>query len=149
GFKLFMKTLDGGRISIGAMALGLAQGAFERSVKYAQERETFGKRIAEHQAIGFKLADMAVEIEAARHLVYHAARLKDAGRPFASWAAMAKLCGSEVATRVTSNAIQVHGGYGYSTEYEVERFWRDAKLCTIGEGTSEIQRLVISRNLIR
>ncbi len=149
GFKLFMKTLDGGRISIGAMALGLAQGAYERALKYAQERETFGKPIAEHQAIGFKLADMAVEIAAARHLVYHAARLKDAGRPFGSEAAMAKLFASEVAMRVTSNAIQVHGGYGYSTEYEVERFWRDAKLCTIGEGTSEIQRLVISRNLTR
>lgn len=149
GFKLFMKTLDGGRISIAAMALGLAQGAYERSVKYAKERTTFGKRIADHQAIGFKLADMAVEIEAARHLVYNAARLKDAGRPFGAEAAMAKLYASEVAMRVTSNAIQVHGGYGYSTEYEVERFWRDAKLCTIGEGTSEIQRLVISRNLLR
>jgi len=149
GFKLFMKTLDGGRISIAAMALGLAQGAYERSVKYARERETFGKRIADHQAVGFKLADMAVEIEAARHLVYHAARLKDAGRPFGQPAAIAKLYASEVAMRVTSNAIQVHGGYGYSTEYEVERFWRDAKLCTIGEGTSEIQRLVISRNIVR
>ncbi|MFG0318590.1 MAG: acyl-CoA dehydrogenase family protein, partial [Planctomycetota bacterium JB042] len=113
GFKLFMKTLDGGRISIGAMALGLAQGAYERALKYAQERETFGKPIAEHQAIGFKLADMAVEIAAARHLVYHAARLKDAGRPFGSEAAMAKLYASEVAMRVTSNAIQVPGWYGY------------------------------------
>ena len=149
GFKVFMKTLDGGRISIAAMALGLAQGAYERAVKYSKERETFGKRIADHQAVGFKLADMAVEIEAARHLVYHAARLKDAGRPFGPQAAMAKLYASEVAMRVTSNAIQVHGGYGYSTEYEVERFWRDAKLCTIGEGTSEIQRLVISRQIVK
>ncbi len=149
GFKLFMKTLDGGRISIGSMALGLAQGAFERSVKYARERTTFGRRIGEHQAIAFKLADMATQIAAARHLVYHAARLKDAGRPFGNEAAMAKLVASEVAMKVTYDAIQVHGGYGYAVEYEVERFWRDAKLCTIGEGTSEVQRLVISRTLMK
>lgn len=149
GFKTFMKTLDGGRISIGAMALGLAQGAYERSVKYAKERTTFGKRIGDHQAIGFKIADMAVQIDAARHLVYYAARLKDAGRPFGKEAAMAKLYASEVAMRVTYDAIQVHGGYGFATEYEVERMWRDAKLCTIGEGTSEVQRLVISRQILK
>jgi len=148
GFKLFMKTLDGGRISIGAMALGLAQGAYERALKYATERKTFGKPIGHHQAIGFKLADMAVQIEAARHLVYHSARLKDAGLPFAKQSAMAKLFASEVAMKVTYDAIQVLGGYGYATEYEVERFWRDAKLTTIGEGTSEIQRLVISRQIL-
>ncbi|MBK6941391.1 MAG: acyl-CoA dehydrogenase [Planctomycetes bacterium] len=149
GFKTFMKTLDGGRISIGAMALGLAQGAYERAKKYAKERVTFGKRIADHQAIAFKLADMAVGIQCARHLVYHSARLKDAGRPFGFESAMAKLHASEVAMKVTYDAIQVLGGYGYSTEYEVERFWRDAKLCTIGEGTSEVQRLVISRQILK
>lgn len=148
GFKLFMKTLDGGRISIGAMALGLAQGAYERALRYARERETFGRKIGEHQAIGFKLADAATQIAAARHLVYHAARLKDLGRPFSTEASMAKLYASEVAMRVTFDAIQIHGGYGYSKEYEVERFWRDAKLTTIGEGTSEIQRLVISRRIL-
>ncbi|MFH0943936.1 MAG: acyl-CoA dehydrogenase [Planctomycetota bacterium] len=148
GFKLFMKTLDGGRISIGAMALGLAQGAFDRAVKYATERVTFGKPIGHHQAIGFKLADMDVQIEAARHLVYNAARLKDAGLPYGREAAMAKLHASETAMKVTYDAIQVLGGYGYATEYEVERMWRDAKLCTIGEGTSEIQRLVIARILL-
>jgi alkylation response protein AidB-like acyl-CoA dehydrogenase len=149
GFKLFMETLDGGRISIGAMALGLAQGAFERSVKYAKERETFGKKIGEHQAIAFKLADMKVTIDAARHLVYHAARLKDAGRPYGQAGGIAKLYASEIAMKVTFDAIQVHGGYGYSTEYEVERMWRDAKLCTIGEGTSEVQRLVVSRQVLK
>lgn len=149
GFKFFMQTLDGGRISIGAMALGLAQGAYERSVKYARDRETFGKKIGEHQAIAFKIADMAVSIDAARHLVYHAARLKQAHRPFGKEAAIAKLFASEIAMKVTYDAIQVHGGYGFSTEYEVERMWRDAKLCTIGEGTSEVQRLVISRQVLR
>ncbi len=149
GFPIFMKTLDGGRISIGSMALGLAQGAYERAVRFAKERVTFGKPIAHHQAIAFKLADMAVQIEAARHLVYNAARLKDAGRPYSTEAAMAKLFASEVAMKVTYEAIQVLGGYGYTTEYEVERFWRDAKLTTIGEGTSEIQRLVISRTILQ
>ncbi|MBI4879730.1 MAG: acyl-CoA dehydrogenase [Planctomycetes bacterium] len=149
GFRIFMKTLDGGRISIGSMALGLAQGAYERAVRFAKERVTFGKPIAHHQAISFKLADMAVQIEAARHLVYNAARLKDAGRPYSTEAAMAKLFASEVAMKVTYDAIQVLGGYGYTTEYEVERFWRDAKLTTIGEGTSEIQRLVISRAIVQ
>jgi alkylation response protein AidB-like acyl-CoA dehydrogenase len=149
GFKYFMKTLDRGRIIIGAMALGLAEGALERSLKYSQERKTFGKEIASHQAIAFKLADMATQIEAARHLVYDAARKKDAGRPFARSAAMAKLFASEMAMRVTSDAIQIHGGYGFTREYHVERMYRDAKLCTIGEGTSEIQRLVISRSLLQ
>jgi alkylation response protein AidB-like acyl-CoA dehydrogenase len=149
GFKYFMKTLDRGRIIIGAMALGLAEGALERSLRYAKERKTFGKEIAAHQAIAFKLADMATQIEAARHLIHTAARRKDAGLPFTREAAMAKLFASEMAMRVTSDAIQIHGGYGYTREYHVERMYRDAKLCTIGEGTSEIQRIVISRSLIQ
>ena len=149
GFKTFMKTLDGGRISIGALALGLAQGAYDCALKYSDERKTFGKQLHEHQAISFKLADMATEIEAARHLIYHAARLKDAGVAYGKQAAMAKLFSSEVAMRATYQAIQIYGGYGFSREYPVERMWRDAKLCTIGEGTSEIQRLVIYRNILR
>ncbi len=149
GFKYFMKTLDRGRIVIGAMALGLAQGAFERSLKYSTERRTFDKPLFKHQAIAFKLADMATQIAAARHLVYHAARLKDRGQPFHREAAQAKLFSSEMAMKVTSDAIQVHGGYGFVREYHVERMYRDAKLCTIGEGTSEIQRMVISRDLIK
>ena len=148
GFKTFMKTLEGGRISIGALGLGIAQGAYDCALKYAQEREAFGKPLAKQQAVAFKLANMAVEIAAARHLVYHAARLKDAGQPFGSEASMAKLYSSEVAMRVTYDAIQVYGGYGYSREYPVERMWRDAKLCTIGEGTSEIQRMIISRAIL-
>ena len=149
GFKTFMKTLDGGRISIGALALGIAQGAYDCALRYSHERKTFGKPLHEHQAISFKLADMATQIEAARHLVYHAARLKDAGQPYGKQAAMAKLFASEVSMRVTYDAIQVYGGYGFSREYPVERMWRDAKLCTIGEGTSEIQRLVIYRHVLR
>lgn len=149
GFKTFMKTLEGGRISIGALALGIAQGAYEESVKYAKERVAFGKTLADLQAVQFKLANMATEIAGARHMVYHAARLKDAGQDFGTAAAMAKLYASEVSMRVTYDAIQVLGGYGYSREYPVERMWRDAKLCTIGEGTSEIQRLIISRDVIR
>jgi len=149
GFKTFMRTLEGGRISIGALGLGLAQGAYECALQYSQEREAFGKPLARQQAVAFKLADMAVEIAAARHLVYHAARLKDAGQPFGTEASMAKLYASEVAMRVTYDAIQVYGGYGYSREYPVERMWRDAKLCTIGEGTSEIQRLIISRAILK
>jgi alkylation response protein AidB-like acyl-CoA dehydrogenase len=148
GFKTFMKTLEGGRISIGALGLGIAQGAYDCALKYAQEREAFGKPLAKQQAVAFKLANMAVEIEAARHLVYHAARLKDAGQAFGTAASMAKLYSSEVAMRVTYDAIQVYGGYGYSREYPVERMWRDAKLCTIGEGTSEVQRLIISRAIL-
>jgi len=148
GFKYFMMTLDRGRIVIGAMALGLAVGAYQRAVRFAQERKAFGKPIARHQAIGFKLADMATQIQASRHLVYHAAHLKDAGKPFHKEAAMGKLFASETAMKVTFDAIQVLGGYGFTREYHVERAWRDAKLCTIGEGTSEIQRLVISRAIL-
>ena len=143
-----MKTLEGGRISIGALGLGIAQGAYDCALKYSQEREAFGKPLARLQAVGFKLANMAVEIAAARHLVYHAARLKDAGQPFGTEASMAKLYSSEVAMRVTYDAIQIYGGYGYSREYPVERMWRDAKLCTIGEGTSEVQRIIISRAVL-
>ncbi|MBM3985921.1 MAG: acyl-CoA dehydrogenase [Planctomycetes bacterium] len=149
GFPNFMKTLDGGRIGIGALAVGLAQGAFERSVRFAQERVAFGKPIAEQQAIAFKLADMAVAVETSRLLVQRAAALRDAGRPYAREASMAKLHASEAAMRVTYDAIQVHGGYGFTCEYHVERMYRDAKLCTIGEGTSEIQRIVISRDILK
>jgi len=144
-----MKTLDGGRISIGALGLGIAQGAYDEALRYSQEREAFGGKLSELQAVQFKLADMALQIEAARHLVYHAARLKDADLPYSKEAAMAKLHASEVAMRVSYDAIQVHGGYGYSREYPVERMWRDAKLCTIGEGTSEIQRMIIARNVLK
>jgi len=149
GFKTFMKTLDGGRISIGALSLGIAIGAFECSLKYAQQREAFGAPLSELQAVQFKLANMALDIEAARHLVYHAARLKDAGQRYSKEAAMGKLFASECAMRVTYDAIQIYGGMGYSREYPVERMWRDAKLCVIGEGTSEIQRLVIARSILR
>lgn len=149
GFSTFMKTLDGGRISIGALSLGLAEGAYECALKYAQEREAFGKPLSGQQAVQFKLADMALQIEASRHLVYHAARLKDAGLPYTKEGSMAKLHASEVAMKVTYDAIQIFGGYGYSREYPVERMWRDAKLCVIGEGTSEIQRIVIARQVLR
>lgn len=148
GWKYFMEILDAGRIGIGAMALGLAEGAYDKALDYARERKTFGKVIGAHQGVAFMLADMKTEIEAARHLIYHAARLKDAGKPFALDAAMAKLFSSEMAMRVCRNAIQVLGGYGYMTEYGVERYMRDAKLCEIGEGTSEIQRLVISKHIL-
>jgi Acyl-CoA dehydrogenases len=148
GDRLFLATLDGGRIGIGAMALGLAQAAYEAASAYAREREQFGKPIAMHQGVNFMIADMATEIEAARMMVYRAAWLKDCGRPFTTEAAMAKLYASEVAQRVTNDAIQVHGGYGYITEYKVERYLRDAKLTEIGEGTSQIQRMVIARNLL-
>ena len=149
GFKTFMKTLEGGRISIGALSLGIAQGAYEEAARYATEREAFGKHLSDLQAVQFKLATMATEIEAARHLVYHAARLKDAGQPFGRAASIAKLHASETSMKVTYDAIQVFGGYGFSREYPVERMWRDAKLCVIGEGTSEIQRLIIGRDVIR
>jgi butyryl-CoA dehydrogenase len=148
GDKLFLRTLDGGRIGIGAMALGLAQAAFEASSAYAKTREQFGKPIAAFQGVAFMIADMATELDAARLLVYRAAWLKDQGKPFSTEASMAKLFASEVASRVTNAAIQVHGGYGYITEYKVERYLRDAKLTEIGEGTSQIQRLVIARNLL-
>jgi alkylation response protein AidB-like acyl-CoA dehydrogenase len=149
GFRQFMKTLDGGRISIGAMAVGLAQAAYEASVDYASQREQFGRPIAAFQAVQFKLANMATEIEAARRLVYGAARLKDAGVKMTKQSAMAKLYASEVSMRATNDAIQIFGGNGYSREYPVERYWRDAKLTEIGEGTSEIQRIVIAREVLK
>ncbi|MFI5370887.1 MAG: acyl-CoA dehydrogenase family protein [Candidatus Eisenbacteria bacterium] len=149
GFKAFMNTLTGGRISIGALALGLAQGAYEHSLRYSKERHQFGKPIAEFQAIQFMLADMATRIEAARLLVYQAAALKDAGRPFAKEASMAKLFASETGNWVTDKAIQIFGGMGYCRDVPVERMHRDAKLMEIGEGTSEIQRLVIAREILR
>jgi butyryl-CoA dehydrogenase len=149
GFKQFMITLDGGRISIGAMALGIAQGAFDKALKYAKEREQFGQPIANFQAIQWKLADMATQIEAARHLIYHASELKDKGKRFVKESAIAKLHASEVGRFVTYQAIQIFGGYGYMSEYPVERYLRDVKLCEIGEGTSEIQRIVIARELLR
>lgn len=148
GFKQFLTILDGGRISIGAMALGIAQGALDESIKYAKERQQFGQPIANFQAIQFMLSDMGTEIEAARHLVYHAARLEDEGKDYLKASAMAKLFASEVAMRATTKAIQIHGGYGYTRDYPVERMFRDAKLCEIGEGTSEIQRIVIARSLL-
>lgn len=148
GFPKFMGTLAGGRISIGALALGIAQGAYEKAVDYARQRKQFGKAIGEFQGVSFMLADMAMEIEAARHLIYHAARLRDAGRDFALAGSMGKLYASEVAMKTCTNAIQVLGGVGFTREYHVERMLRDAKLCEIGEGTSEIQRLVISRKIL-
>ncbi|MHC4840524.1 MAG: acyl-CoA dehydrogenase family protein [Planctomycetota bacterium] len=148
GFGRFMETLAGGRISIGAVGLGIAQGAYEVARDYAKQRKQFGKAIGQFQGVSFKIADMALEIEATRHLVYHAARLRDAGRDFAAAAAMAKLKASEVAMKVCTDAIQVLGGIGYTREYPVERMMRDAKLCEIGEGTSEVQRLVISRKIL-
>ncbi|MFL5542534.1 MAG: acyl-CoA dehydrogenase [Longimicrobiaceae bacterium] len=149
GFVNFMKTLDAGRIGIGALSLGIAEGAYEQARAYAVERRQFGQPIADFQGIQFMLADMATEIEAARHLVYHAAWLKEQGKPYTREASMAKLFASEAAMRITTKAVQVHGGYGYTTEYPVERMMRDAKICEIGEGTSEIQRLVIARHLLR
>ena len=148
GFKQAMKTLDGGRISIAALGLGMAQGAFEEAVRYSKIRQTFGKALSGHQGIQFKLADMGTEIEAARLLIYRAAGLKDAGLPYAKAASMAKLFSSEVACRVADEAVQILGGYGYIKDYPVEKYYRDVKLCTIGEGTSEIQRTVIARYLL-
>jgi alkylation response protein AidB-like acyl-CoA dehydrogenase len=149
GFKFAMTTLNGGRIGIAAQALGIAAGAYELALKYAQERTTFGKPIMHHQAISFKLADMATEIEAARLLVYRAARMKDLGLDYTTAAAMAKLFASDVAMRTTIEAVQIHGGYGYVKEYHVERLMRDAKITQIYEGTSEIQKLVISRAVLK
>jgi len=149
GFSNAMKTLDGGRISIGALGLGIAQGAYEESLRYAQDRKQFDHPIADFQAIQFMLADMALRIDAARMLVYRAAWSKDHGFPYKKEASMAKLYASETAMWVTTKAIQVHGGYGYISDYPVERMFRDAKLCEIGEGTSEIQRLVIARELLK
>ncbi|MCP3929728.1 MAG: acyl-CoA dehydrogenase [Bacteroidetes bacterium] len=149
GFKFAMQTLDGGRIGIAAQALGIAAGAYELSLAYSKEREAFGKPISKHQAISFKLADMATEIEAARLLVYRSAWLKDQGLDYSTASAMAKLFASETAMRVTTEAVQVHGGYGYVKEYHVERLMRDAKITQIYEGTSEVQRIVISRDVLR
>lgn len=148
GFGIAMQILDGGRIGIGAMALGIAQAAYDRARKYASERVQFGKPISNFQPIRFKLSDMATEIAAARLMVYHSAWLKDRGKAFMKYAAMAKLFASEVAMRTTNQAIQVHGGYGYLKDYPVERYYRDAKLTTIGEGTSEVQRLVIAKYIL-
>jgi len=147
GFKQFLVTLDGGRIGIGAMAVGIAQAAYERALKYSKERKQFGKSLSTFQAIQFKLADMALKVELARTMVYKAAWLKDQGRPFTKEAAMCKLYASEICMQVASEAVQIHGGYGYMKEYEVERYMRDAKLLEIGEGTSEIQRMVIARQI--
>ena len=149
GFKFAMQALAGGRIGIAAQALGIASGAFELAKKYSKEREAFGKPISRHQAISFKLADMATEIEAARLMVYKAARLKDQGLDYNQAASMAKLFASETAMKHTVEAVQIHGGYGYVKEYHVERLMRDAKITQIYEGTSEIQRLVISRNILK
>jgi len=148
GFKTFLKTLTGGRISIAALSVGTALGAYERALQYATERKAFGKEIHTFQAIGNKLADMATEIEAAKLLTFHAAWMKDQGLDIQKEAAMAKLFSSETAMRTTTEAIQIHGGYGYVKEYDVERYFRDAKILEIGEGTSEIQRLIISKNIV-
>lgn len=149
GFINFMKTLDAGRIGIAALSLGLAQGAFDTALRYVTQREQFGRKVFDFQQVQFRLADMATELEAARHLTYHAAWLKDQGQPFSREAAMAKLFASELAMKATLEAIQVMGGAGYTDEYPVERMARDAKICEIGEGTSEVQRLVIARHLLK
>ena len=147
GFRQMLSTLDNGRLAIAAMGLGGAQGAYDLALRYAKERKQFGQPISRFQAIAFKLAEMATEIEAARNLLYKACRLKDAGQPFSKHAAMAKLYCAEVMGRVVDQAVQIHGGYGLMKEYNVERFYRDYKLLTIGEGTSEIQKIVISRHI--
>lgn len=147
GFRQFLMTLDGGRIGIGAMAVGIAQAAFEKALAYSKERKQFGKTLSEFQAIQFKLADMAMNIDLARTMVYKAAWLKDQGKPYTKEASFCKLFASEMCTEVTNQAIQIHGGYGYMKEYHVERYLRDAKLLEIGEGTSEVQRMVIARQI--
>ena len=149
GFVDAMEILDGGRISIAALAVGIAQGAFESAVRYSQERQQFGKPIAEFQAIQFKLADMATRIDAARLMMYRAAWLKDNGRKTTKESSMAKLFASEISVNVCEEAIQIHGGYGYTKDYPPEKYWRDSKLCTIGEGTSEIQRIIIAREVLK
>ena len=148
GFQQFLNTLVGGRITIGALSLGNAQGAYNLALDYTKEREAFGKPIHKFQGVSFKLADMATSIEAAKHLVYHAAWLKDNNQPVTKEAAMAKLFASEMTMKICTEAIQIHGGYGYIKEYNVERFFRDAKILEIGEGTSEVQRIIISRNIL-
>jgi alkylation response protein AidB-like acyl-CoA dehydrogenase len=149
GFVNAMEILDGGRISIAALAVGIAQGAFESAVRYAKERQQFGKPISEFQAIQFKLATMATQIDAARLLMYRAASLKDQGKKTTKESSMAKLFASEISVEVCEEAIQIHGGYGYTKDYPAEKYWRDSKLCTIGEGTSEIQRIIIAREVLR
>lgn len=149
GFKQAMKILDGGRISIAALSLGIAKGAYEASVKYAKERHQFGKPISSFQGISFKLADMALKIEAAELLTRQAAQLKNEGKPCTKQAAMAKYYASEISVQISTDAVQVHGGYGYTKDFPVEKFYRDSKLCTIGEGTSEVQKIVIAREALK
>jgi alkylation response protein AidB-like acyl-CoA dehydrogenase len=149
GFRFAMQVLDGGRIGIASQALGIASGALERSIQYSKERKAFGTEISNHQAIAFKLSDMAVQIENARNLCLKAAWLKDTGQPYGFMSAMAKQYAADIAMEVTTEAVQIHGGYGYVKEYHVERMMRDAKLCQIYEGTSEIQKIVISRTLLK
>jgi alkylation response protein AidB-like acyl-CoA dehydrogenase len=149
GFVNAMEVLDGGRISIAALAVGIAQGAYESAVSYAKERQQFGKPISEFQAIQFKLANMATQIDAARLLMYRAAWMKDEGKKTTKESSMAKLFASEISVNVCEEAIQVHGGYGYTKDYPPEKYWRDSKLCTIGEGTSEIQRIIIAREILK
>ena len=149
GFVDAMRALDGGRISIAALSLGMAQGAFDAALKYSKQRKQFGKPISEFQAIQWKLADMATEIDAARLLTLRAAAMKDAGQKTTQESSMAKLFASEVAVKCANESVQIHGGYGFIKDYPAEKFYRDVKLCTIGEGTSEIQRLVIARQLLK
>ncbi len=148
GFRQFLQALTGGRISVGALALGTGEGAYQLALNYSREREAFGRKISQFQAVQFTLADMATQLEAARHLVYNAAWLMDQGQHVIKEAAMAKLFASELAMRITTDAIQIHGGYGYIRDYQVERFFRDAKVLEIGEGTSEVQRMVIARQIL-
>ncbi len=149
GFVNAMQILDGGRISIAALAIGIAQGAYESALRYSKERQQFGQPISEFQAIQFKLADMATNLEAARLLMYRAAWLKDSGKKLTKESSMAKLFASEMSVKVCEEAIQIHGGYGYTKDYPPEKYWRDSKLCTIGEGTSEIQRIIIAREILQ
>ena len=149
GFQQAMQVLDGGRISIASLGLGIAKGAYEASVKYAKERQQFGQPIASFQAIGFKLADMAIKIEAAELLTMQAAYLKNEGKKMTKQSAFAKYYASEISVEISTDAVQVFGGYGYTKEFPVEKFYRDSKLCTIGEGTSEIQKMVISREILK
>ncbi|KOY85370.1 acyl-CoA dehydrogenase [bacterium 336/3] len=149
GFHQAMKILDGGRISIAALSLGIAVGAYEAALQYAKEREQFGQSISKFQSIAFKLAEMATEIEASRLLIFHSAELKDKGLPVTQASAMAKYYASEACVKIANEAVQIFGGYGYTKDFPVEKFYRDSKLCTIGEGTTEIQKLVISRNILK
>ncbi len=144
-----MKILDGGRISIGALSLGIAKGAYEAALQYSKERVQFGRPISQFQGVSFKLAEMATEIEAAELMVHKAAFLKNAEKPVTRQSAMAKMYASEVCVKVANEAVQIHGGYGYTKDFPVEKFYRDAKLCTIGEGTTEIQKVVIAKNILK